>query len=372
MPTRQITPNVPVYTPPEADLGSDFWKNYGKNIEGATAEHDFFRSEPGETYEIDTSFTSPSEDAVSAGGASGSSPGTSGADIISLLGNAAAIDVANNMSGLPSSVPFSEKLSYGAESSVNNLFNRFRKKPNPGPTAPTGSFGGYESFEAFNADPDILPSEGFAEEGWFDTSPDALPNTTKAVTKPNTYAGIDLSGNDLDFNWGGAGVVGATSFGLGLLSGDNIYSAAKSAAFTAGGYLLGEAIGGSLGGFVGGAAGGLVSKAAKSVICTELYNRGLMPWQIYRADQMFGEKCPEVIVRGYHWWAKPAVRWMKRSNFAVWLAVKIALPWAYHMAYEQGVIEKDNKFGKFISKVGMPICAFIGACLSEEEIHEAI
>lgn len=98
-----------------------------------------------------------------------------------------------------------------------------------------------------------------------------------------------------------------------------------------------------------------------SVICNELYRMGHMPEHIWRADQDFALTVPADVVMGYHFWAKPAVRWMRRSGFAVWLARTIALPWAEHMAYCMGATERDNRIGGIIMALGWPVCRAIGA-----------
>jgi hypothetical protein len=102
------------------------------------------------------------------------------------------------------------------------------------------------------------------------------------------------------------------------------------------------------------------SDSGDSVICNELYRMGLMPVHIWAADQAFAKDVPAEIVAGYHFWAKPAVRWMRRSRLAVWLAVHIALPWARHMAFRMGATDHDCRAGRIIMVVGWPICRAIG------------
>ena len=118
-----------------------------------------------------------------------------------------------------------------------------------------------------------------------------------------------------------------------------------------------------------------------SIICTKLYEMGLMDENIYKADEAFGyvlrETDPEVY-EGYLEWARHVVRWLdgdtpdlmfwirdpeKRREVEHRLTTKItytiATPWAEHMAYLMGYSEKDNLAGKIIMKIGKPISRLV-------------
>ena len=117
------------------------------------------------------------------------------------------------------------------------------------------------------------------------------------------------------------------------------------------------------------------------IICTKLYQLGLMDEEIYKADQAFGEllrqKDPAAYY-GYIRWATIVVDWMsgqgpqcmfwirddeKRAKTQQRLAIKwahrIATPWAEHMAYLMGQRDKDNFAGKLIMNIGKPISKFV-------------
>jgi hypothetical protein len=117
------------------------------------------------------------------------------------------------------------------------------------------------------------------------------------------------------------------------------------------------------------------------IICTKLYELGLMSKEIYLADQAFGaqliEKSPD-IYNGYRAWAEIVVDWMdgKGPKMMPWMsdekfaaaakkwsiswAVDIATPWAEEMAYQMGERLIDNSTGKAIMLVGTPICKVVG------------
>jgi len=134
--------------------------------------------------------------------------------------------------------------------------------------------------------------------------------------------------------------------------------------------------GGGAGGSGGGGGGG-----GGKIICTKLYQLGLMDRTIYEADQAFGAELLSThpdIYNGYRAWAEIVVDWMsgtgpkmmpwmtdeKFSNAAkswsISWAVDIATPWAQHMAYKMGVVNKDNLTGRIISIAGTPVCKAVG------------
>lgn len=105
------------------------------------------------------------------------------------------------------------------------------------------------------------------------------------------------------------------------------------------------------------------------IICTKLYELGLMDYNIYEADQAFGAEllktCPD-IYNGYRSWAKVVVDWMDGSDgkfvqsWAIKWAKDIATPWAKHMAYKMGAVPVDNYVGRVIALAGLPVCKFVG------------
>ncbi len=104
-----------------------------------------------------------------------------------------------------------------------------------------------------------------------------------------------------------------------------------------------------------------------TVICTELHRQGLMSDEIREADERFGRMIsatsPETML-GYHYWAIPIVNLMQKSRLFTKIVWTVARPWAYHMAYEMGTLEKDNLLGKILMKVGAFISKIIGKSIS--------
>jgi len=134
--------------------------------------------------------------------------------------------------------------------------------------------------------------------------------------------------------------------------------------------------GGGPGGSGGGGGGG-----GGKIICSKLHELGLMSRDIYLADQAFGAELLRTrpdIYNGYRAWAEIVVDWMSGQGpkMMPWMtdeefgksaqrwstswAQDIATPWAEHMAYKMGAVEKDNVTGRMITLVGIPICKLVG------------
>ena len=134
--------------------------------------------------------------------------------------------------------------------------------------------------------------------------------------------------------------------------------------------------GGGAGGSGGGGGGG-----GGKIICTKLFELGLMSKQIYQADQEFGYELAKTrpdIYNGYRAWADIVVDWMdgRGPKIMPWMsdeqfnksvkkwstswAVDIATPWAEEMAYKMGKKESGSLTGKMITAAGIPICKTVG------------
>jgi hypothetical protein len=117
------------------------------------------------------------------------------------------------------------------------------------------------------------------------------------------------------------------------------------------------------------------------IICTKLYQLGLLEKSVFEADQAFGARLikerPD-IYNGYRAWAEIVVDWMegKGPNILPWLSKErahkilqtwainwahdIATPWAEEMAYLMGKKESGSLTGKMLTAAGLPICKLVG------------
>jgi len=97
-----------------------------------------------------------------------------------------------------------------------------------------------------------------------------------------------------------------------------------------------------------------------TVICTEMHRQGYINDKTLAADAAFGRKQDLTVIAGYHAWAIPVARWMRKSRIVTQIVRPIALAWAENMAYVEGVRDKPNIIGAIIHKIGVPICRLIG------------
>ena len=119
-----------------------------------------------------------------------------------------------------------------------------------------------------------------------------------------------------------------------------------------------------------------------SIICTKLHELGYLSDRIYEADEQFGAYLratdPDSYY-GYLKWATTVVAWLEGNgpNIMPWIkdtttrtqrqqelvthwTVRIATPWAHHMAYLMGAEEQDSRAGKIIMNTGRYISRLIG------------
>lgn|SRR5574337_1250626 len=102
-------------------------------------------------------------------------------------------------------------------------------------------------------------------------------------------------------------------------------------------------------------------KIFSRVICTELYRKREIDRDLYRADLDFTEKnLSAVTVRGYHVWAIPAVKIMRKRPALRAVIKAVAIARAEEIGYQVGLRSKPNYFGKLVRLIGEPACFVIG------------
>ena len=106
-----------------------------------------------------------------------------------------------------------------------------------------------------------------------------------------------------------------------------------------------------------GAGGG-----SATVLCTSLYEQGIMPRSIYLSDVAYAGRLSDNIIKGYRLWAAPIARLMKRSRFVTDIVKGPVMAWANHMAfYGSGAkVGKPTLVGRVAEYIGCPICELIG------------
>ena len=102
--------------------------------------------------------------------------------------------------------------------------------------------------------------------------------------------------------------------------------------------------------------------AEGTFICTVLYEMNILPINIYKYDQRYGQQVNRKIYNGYAIWGKPIAERMRKEGLTFKIIKPIACAWAEQMAFDlsEGKVGKNRfsiKIGKFI---GEAICYSIG------------
>lgn len=108
----------------------------------------------------------------------------------------------------------------------------------------------------------------------------------------------------------------------------------------------------------------------QKVICTELVRQSLFSRADYLAGSRYVEQhLTDRHMRGYHAWALPVVRHMRRSRRATTFWRALAQARADHIACLSGDIGRRNRFGALLCAVGHPVCYLVGGLVGEQDWH---
>lgn len=189
------------------------------------------------------------------------------------------------------------------------------------------------------------------------------------------FSGIDINGADIGGFLGGAagsalGPVGSFAGGIigdfigGLFDGDD--QSGGGADFGGAGFSGGEGDTGLSGGAgsgvdvdfgdisnsgIDGGGGGDGGK----VICTELLRQGLFCPDLYDEEVRLAHLVSDRTRAGYHLWAVPYVRLMRRSRLATRIVRPLAIAWA-----EQHTGRRNSIAGYATRLIGQPLCWLLG------------
>lgn len=108
--------------------------------------------------------------------------------------------------------------------------------------------------------------------------------------------------------------------------------------------------------------------SSSKVICTELHRQGLMNRADYLQGARFaGEHLTVQHYRGYHAWALPVVRHMRRSKRATAFWRALASARADHIAYLNGDTTRRKRLGALLCTIGHPVCYALGGLVKEQD-----
>ena len=104
------------------------------------------------------------------------------------------------------------------------------------------------------------------------------------------------------------------------------------------------------------------------VICTQLFSMGIMSANLYQGEGEHAKNIPNVIRRGYHFWAVPFVRGMRKNQLLFKLGKTLGLSWAQYAAHKANPDKfAPNYLGTVINAIGTPICATLGLFVGETD-----
>ena len=104
------------------------------------------------------------------------------------------------------------------------------------------------------------------------------------------------------------------------------------------------------------------------VICTQLFSMGIMSANLYQGEGEHAKNIPNVIRRGYHFWAVPFVRGMRKNQLLFKLGKTFGLSWAQYAAHKANPDKfEPNYLGTVINAIGVPICAALGLFVGETD-----
>lgn len=119
------------------------------------------------------------------------------------------------------------------------------------------------------------------------------------------------------------------------------------------------------GGYDSGGGGG-----EGTIVCTELNRQGLLDIDIVEKDSAYRKKeVPDEAYAGYLALFGPVVRLMQRSRAFTAVVRPFGVAAATEMASRVDPAIEGSRLGKFILKVGVPVCRFVGSMLKVTEVR---
>ena len=201
----------------------------------------------------------------------------------------------------------------------------------------------------------------------------SAPNAELDIGIGSGVAGDSVAGGFSDNLFSSSNLGGAAGVGLGsalgsLIMGQSPKKALLGGAGSAAGFAVGNAILPGIGGFLGGSLGGALGGR---VICTYLHAIGLMDIELLRCELFHtGRHMSKTTVRGYHFWAIPYVRLMRRRKWAVRFMRPIATARAKEIAHVLGHRDRPHWGGRLVRILTEPVCWVIGAAIEAIEAHQ--
>lgn len=154
-----------------------------------------------------------------------------------------------------------------------------------------------------------------------------------------------------------SGILGGAEAALGGAEAGAGLGAEIAGAASGLGSILGPAVAVTQAGPILGAIGR--ATVGRWVICTELRSTGELPEELYQIGARYIGLLSVDVIRGYHWWAVPYTRLMRRSR----VARNLVLPWA--LGRTKYLAGQPSFLGWLTVVLGEPICALLGKTVAK-------
>lgn len=103
------------------------------------------------------------------------------------------------------------------------------------------------------------------------------------------------------------------------------------------------------------------------VICTHFLKTGKLSQDLWKLDIRFTRRLSPAVVRGYHFWAIPYVRLMRRHRWAEVVMLPLVTWRAHEIAFRMGVTSRGSYRGKLVRFIGEPLCWVLGQFANDGE-----
>jgi hypothetical protein len=106
---------------------------------------------------------------------------------------------------------------------------------------------------------------------------------------------------------------------------------------------------------------GRFKKGKGRVICTHFVKTEAMSKRLWELDVQFtASRLSAPTIHGYHLWAIPYVRLMRKHTWAEWIMLPLATWRANEIAFQMGECASPSYRGKLVRLVGEPLCYCLG------------
>lgn len=204
----------------------------------------------------------------------------------------------------------------------------------------------------------LIGSQGWSDVGGVAGSLGSLADLGAGIggTGAEGLAAADAAGGLLEAF--GSSAAYDAAIGSSALEGAGLFEAGS--ALAGAGEVAGLAEAGTAVAEAAGAEEALTAAIALWVICTELHAQGKLSTELYQASGKRALTLSQEVLDGYHIWAVPVTRLLRKSEFLSRIVAPIARSRCEYL------LGKKRVWGWLTVVIGEPVCGFIGRVISKK------